>query len=88
VNALWSRLLNVETIHIALDKKLLQSADRAAKRSRISRSALIRDALQEHLKRLRARELESREQRGYTRHPDAASEVEYWERAAAWPPER
>jgi metal-responsive CopG/Arc/MetJ family transcriptional regulator len=77
----------VETIQVVLDEQLLQAADRAAKRSKINRSALIRDALREHLKRLQVRELELREQRGYARHPDSARAVEYWERAAAWPPE-
>jgi metal-responsive CopG/Arc/MetJ family transcriptional regulator len=77
----------VETIQVVLDEQLLQAADRAAKRAKINRSAFVRDALREHLKRLQIRELELREQRGYARQPDSARDVEYWERAAAWPPE-
>ena len=42
----------METIHVLLDAKLLKSADIAAKRQKLNRSALIRQALQEHLKRL------------------------------------
>jgi metal-responsive CopG/Arc/MetJ family transcriptional regulator len=55
----------VETIQVVLDAKLLKAADAAAKRERVNRSALIREALQEHLKRLRIRDLEERDRRGY-----------------------
>lgn len=41
----------MQTIQVVLDTKLLQAADRAAKRQKMNRSALIRDALREHLKR-------------------------------------
>ena len=54
----------METIQVVLDEGLLQEADRAAKRSKINRSALIRDALREYLKLLHVRELESREEEG------------------------
>ena len=36
----------METIQVVLDKKLLQAADREARRSKRNRSALERDALQ------------------------------------------
>jgi metal-responsive CopG/Arc/MetJ family transcriptional regulator len=84
---MWSILHSVETIQVVLDKQMLQAADRAAKRSKINRSALIRDALREHLKRLQVRDLEQREREGYAKYPDSAATHEYWERAAAWPPE-
>ena len=38
----------METIQAVLDAKLLQAADRAARRAKRNRSALIRDALREH----------------------------------------
>ena len=77
----------METIQVVLDEGLLQEADRAAKRSKINRSALIRDALREYLKLLHVRELELREEEGYRRQPDSAVEARSWEQAAAWPPE-
>lgn len=75
----------METIQIILDSKLKQAADRAAKRNKINRSALFRDALREHLKRLRAQGLEERERRGYETHPDAEGDWMVWEREAVWP---
>ncbi len=73
----------METIQVVLDKRLLQAADRAAKQARLNRSALIREALREHLKRLQILELESRDRRGYREQPDATGDC--WERVAAWP---
>lgn len=78
-------LHSVETIQVVLDEGLLQEADREAKRSKINRSALIREALREYLKLLHVRELELREEEGYRRQPDSAVEVRNWEQAAAWP---
>jgi hypothetical protein len=45
----------MEIVQIVLDKKLLHAADQAAKRSKRNRSALVRDALREHLRRLELR---------------------------------
>jgi metal-responsive CopG/Arc/MetJ family transcriptional regulator len=77
----------METIQIVIDSKLRQAADRAAKRHKVNRSALFRDALREHLKRLRAETLEERERRGYAAHPDAEDDWAVWEREAVWPKE-
>src|SRR5664280_246117 len=51
----------MEIIQVVLDTKLLQAADLAAKRQKVNRSALIRQALEQHLKRLRALELEEQD---------------------------
>jgi metal-responsive CopG/Arc/MetJ family transcriptional regulator len=75
----------VETIQVVLDKKLLTAADVAAKRQRVNRSALIRQALQEHLKRLHVLDLEARDRRGYQARPQRTEEYRPWEEAAAWP---
>jgi metal-responsive CopG/Arc/MetJ family transcriptional regulator len=40
-------------IRVVVDEDLLHSADRAARQLNVSRSAFIRDALREHLRRLR-----------------------------------
>jgi metal-responsive CopG/Arc/MetJ family transcriptional regulator len=77
----------METIQIVIDTKLRQAADRAAKRKKVNRSALFRDALREHLKRLRTEALEERERRGYQAHPDREEDWTVWEREAAWPKE-
>jgi len=45
----------MKTIQIVLDKKLLHTADQAARRTKRNRSALVHDALREHLRRLESR---------------------------------
>jgi metal-responsive CopG/Arc/MetJ family transcriptional regulator len=75
----------METIQVVLDEKLLKAADNAAKREKVNRSALIRQALEEHLKRLHLRDLERRDRRGYQTKPQRKEEYLPWEDAAAWP---
>lgn len=75
----------METIQVVLDAKLLKAADLVAKRQKVNRSALIRQALQEHLKRLHALDLEERDRRGYQARPQRPEEFRPWEHAAAWP---
>lgn len=67
----------METIHVVLDEELLRAADRAAQRSKINRSALIREALRDYLKKLHYRELERRDQEGYEKHSDTG-ELAVW----------
>jgi len=75
----------VETIQVVLDKSLLKATDLAAKRRQINRSALIRQALQRHLKYLHELELEERDRRGYLAQPQREEEFRVWEDAASWP---
>jgi metal-responsive CopG/Arc/MetJ family transcriptional regulator len=75
----------VETIQVILYAKLLKAADLAAKRQKLNRSALIRQALQAHLTRLREQELEDRDRRGYALHPQRSEEYRIWEDVASWP---
>ena len=75
----------METIQVVLDGKLLKAADSAAKREKVNRSALIRQALEEHLKRLHIRDLEERDRRGYLAKPQRQEEYRPWEEGAAWP---
>jgi metal-responsive CopG/Arc/MetJ family transcriptional regulator len=77
----------METIQVVLDTKLLQATDRAAHRAKQNRSALIRDALREHLRRLETRVLEERDRNGYASQPQTHAEALGWEAEAAWPAE-
>jgi len=77
----------METIQIVLESALLKAADRAAKRTKQNRSALVRDALREHLRRLEVHALEERDRAGYVRRPAAGDESRAWEAVAAWPQE-
>jgi metal-responsive CopG/Arc/MetJ family transcriptional regulator len=77
----------MQIIQIVLDKKLLHAADQAAKRTKRNRSALMRDALREHLRRLELRAAEERDRLGYSRPPQADAESRSWEAEAMWPRE-
>ena len=75
----------MEIIQVVLDAKLLKAADHAARLQKVSRSALIRQALQQHLKRLRELEMVEQDRRGYLAHPQRKEELRIWEDAATWP---
>ena len=78
---------HMETIQVVLEKELLKAADRAAKQTKRNRSALVRDALREHLRRLEVDALEERDRAGYVRRPAAVDESRGWKAEAAWPDE-
>jgi metal-responsive CopG/Arc/MetJ family transcriptional regulator len=75
----------MQTIQVVLDANLLKAADTAAKRKKLNRSELIRQALREHLARLSMQALEERDRRGYEARPQRTDEYHPWEEAAAWP---
>ncbi len=77
----------METIQVVLDKKLLQAADQAARQTKRNRSALVREALREHLRRLEIHAQEERDRDGYLRRPEKRKESRAWEREAVWPAE-
>jgi metal-responsive CopG/Arc/MetJ family transcriptional regulator len=75
----------METIQVVLDKKLLLATDQAARRTKRNRSALVREALREHLRRLELQAREERDREGYRRRPQGGHESLPWEAEAAWP---
>ena len=78
----WSP--HLETVQIVLDKNLLQAADKAARRTKQNRSALVREALREHLRRLELLAFEERDRKGYARQTQTHDESHLWEAEAAW----
>jgi metal-responsive CopG/Arc/MetJ family transcriptional regulator len=76
----------METVQIVLEKELLQAADRAARQRKQNRSALVREALREHLNRLDQMAMEERDRQGYRKLPQH-EEALLWEVEAAWPAE-
>ncbi len=78
---------HMKTIQVVLGEELLNAADRTARRIKVNRSALIRDALGDHLKRLQIQEMERLDREGYERQPDTESDLTGWERVAVWPQE-
>ena len=77
----------MQTIQIVLEKELLEATDRAARRTKQNRSALVRDALRAHLRKMAVLEREQRDRAGYAKHPQQLDEVALWEREAVWPSE-
>jgi metal-responsive CopG/Arc/MetJ family transcriptional regulator len=75
----------MQTIQVVLDDKLLKAADAVARRRKVNRSALIRQALERHLKHLHELELEERDRKGYLARPQQEDEFRVWEDAASWP---
>jgi metal-responsive CopG/Arc/MetJ family transcriptional regulator len=75
----------METIQVVLDSKLLKAADHAARKLKTNRSALFREALRAHLKRLDVLEKEKREREAYVRYPDSLDDPSAWDKVADWP---
>jgi metal-responsive CopG/Arc/MetJ family transcriptional regulator len=75
----------MQTIQVVLEDGLLRAADRAVRRLKINRSALIRLALRRHLERLEVLEKERRDREGYRAKPARADEFAAWDKVAAWP---
>jgi metal-responsive CopG/Arc/MetJ family transcriptional regulator len=75
----------MNTIQVVIEEDLLRSADRAAHDLKVNRSSLIRDALREHLRRLRVADLEHREREAYEQTPEDPAEFAGWDEVAAWP---
>ena len=77
----------METVQVVLDKELLQATDKAAKRTKQNRSALVRDALRRHLRALDIRAKEEQERAAYLKHPQTSEGTSLWEAEAVWPEE-
>jgi metal-responsive CopG/Arc/MetJ family transcriptional regulator len=73
----------MKIIRVVLDLKLLKETDLAAKRQKVNRSALIRQALRRHLNRLHELELEDQDRRGYLARPQREKDFCAWEDSAA-----
>jgi len=73
------------TIQVVLETELLRAADRAVRKLKTNRSALFREALRAHLKKLDQHEREKRDQEGYVRYPDSRDEPAAWDKVADWP---
>lgn len=77
----------METIQIVLDLDLLRAADRAVRKLKTNRSALVRQALRAYLRRLDTEDREHRDREGYLRYPDSLDDPAVWDRVADWPNE-
>ena len=75
----------METIQVVLETQLLKAADRAARKLKINRSALFREALRSHLARLDSLAREKQDREGFSRYPDSLDEPGVWDKVADWP---
>ncbi|MBI4701428.1 MAG: ribbon-helix-helix protein, CopG family [Deltaproteobacteria bacterium] len=75
----------MKTVQVVLGEALLRAADREARRSRVNRSALIRQALGYYLRQRERLVLEARHRRGYERQPVPPGEFDLWDEVLAWP---
>jgi len=74
----------METIQVVLDRELRIAVDQAARRCRLNRSKLVREALREYLLRLETKAREECDRAGYRRTPPVVEEAQDWESEAAW----
>jgi metal-responsive CopG/Arc/MetJ family transcriptional regulator len=74
----------MKTIQMTIDEALLEQVDKAADALGASRSAFIREALQQALHEFQIRMLEEQQRAGYARHPVTADEFGDWTSEQAW----
>jgi metal-responsive CopG/Arc/MetJ family transcriptional regulator len=77
----------METIHVVLDAKILRATELAARRTKLNRSALIREALRAHLRNLETTERELCDRKGYAAGPKDSGDLSGWEAEGIWPEE-
>lgn len=74
----------MKTIQITINEPLLMQVNNAIKELGMSRSAFIRDALQQALRQLEITKLERKHKIGYARHPIELGEFDIWEAEQSW----
>ena len=73
----------MKTVQVVIDERLLHALDRETRKAKTSRSAFVREAIRDQLKRRRTRDLEEQVRRAYRRFPD--TEFNVWDKVTAWP---
>ena len=74
----------MKTIQMTIDELLLQRVDQTVVDLKTTRSAFIREALEQALQTYRVRRLEERDAIGYRSIPARASESDEWVGEQAW----
>ncbi len=77
--------LMVKSIQISIDEQLLKEIDRQAETRARGRSAFIRRAVAEALRRRRDSEIDAAYRRGYGTDPQAVEEIGPWLGEQSWP---
>lgn len=76
--------IDMKTIQMTIDDRLLKAVDKMCKTLKTTRSGFIRDALEAELRRIRIREAEARHIEGYARNPVAPGEFDVWLEEQDW----
>ncbi len=76
----------MKAIHITFDEQLLETLDRDEEVERDGRSAVIRRAVADYLRKKRRDSIAEAYQRGYGEHP-ADSDLGNWADRGTWPDE-
>ena len=74
-------------IQITIDDGLLRRIDRDPEAKKNGRSAFIRKAVDEYLRRKRKESIDEAYERGYREHPPTEDEFGPWPNALVWPDE-
>lgn len=74
-----------KNIQISIQEALLTAVDRAMSQVKMTRSALIAEALKAYLKALETRLLEQKHEAGYWKKPARPGELGDWEKEQVWP---
>ena len=77
----------MKTIQITMDEELLTRLDRDRETQRDGRSAVLRRAAAEYLKRRRHSDIAEGYKRAYGERPGLGREFEGWESQGEWPNE-
>ena len=72
------------TIQMTLGGQLLKKMDSTVKKLKTTRSAFIRESVQQYLKTLDVRRLEANHRAGYAKHPVVRGEFDVWESEQSW----
>ncbi len=74
----------MKTIQVTIDELLLQQVDQIVQDLKMTRSAFIRQALEQALRQYRVRRLEERDAAGYTAVPATSAETDEWADEQEW----
>jgi metal-responsive CopG/Arc/MetJ family transcriptional regulator len=74
----------MKTIQMTIDEELLQEVDTAADNLGTSRSAFMREALQQALRQMRIVSLERQHVAGYEQYPVKPGEFDIWQEEQVW----
>ena len=74
----------MKTIQMTIDESLLQQVDQTVQDLKTTRSAFIRLALEQALRKYQLRRLEERDEMGYRAVPADSNESDEWTPEQAW----